>query len=161
MLISLAILGRYMTVRAQTVQYDAKQVKTSPSSFWAQGMGFYESIGAFISHPIPFIPSDDSIWFYSAETHQTIRAKVTGYSSEVEQTDETPTITASGTSTRSGVAACPRWISFGTRISIGGKIYECFDRLAKKYDDRFDIWFADTASAREWGIQETDVVIHD
>lgn len=73
--------------------------------------------------------------------YETIRAMVTGYNTLEAQTDSTPCISASGNNIcgRKDVAACPRHIELGTKIEIDGNIYECLDRLSKKYDDRFDI----------------------
>lgn len=70
-----------------------------------------------------------------------IQAKVTGYNTVEAQTDSTPCISASGNNIcgREDVAACPRDIDLGTEIEIDGKKYICLDRLAKKYDARFDI----------------------
>ncbi|HWD57618.1 MAG TPA: hypothetical protein VG308_05025 [Stellaceae bacterium] len=57
------------------------------------------------------------------------------------QTDDTPCIAASGANIcgRTDAVACPRRISLGTFMQIHGAIYVCEDRLAKKYDRRFDI----------------------
>lgn len=72
---------------------------------------------------------------------QHIRAYVTGYNTVPEQTSPTPCIAASGGNIcgRTDVVACPRHISLGTFLQINGATYICEDRLAKKYDSRFDI----------------------
>lgn len=82
---------------------------------------------------------------------------ITGYSSTPEETDDTPFITASNTQVRSGVVACPQYIQFGTYISIDGKSYICEDRMSTKYPHRFDLWFPDKRSARNFGIQFKEV----
>jgi hypothetical protein len=66
---------------------------------------------------------------------------VTGYNTVPGQTDDTPCIAASGANIcgRTDAVACPRRISLGTFLAIRGAIYVCEDRLAKKYDSRFDI----------------------
>jgi hypothetical protein len=66
---------------------------------------------------------------------------VTGYNTIPAQTDSTPCIGASGANIcgRRDAVACPRRISLGTVVEIRGTTYVCEDRLAKKYDDRFDI----------------------
>jgi hypothetical protein len=66
---------------------------------------------------------------------------VTGYNTVPGQTDSTPCIAASGANIcgRRDAAACPRRISLGTVVEIRGATYVCEDRLAKKYDSRFDI----------------------
>lgn len=72
-------------------------------------------------------------------------------------------LTASGKiATANITAACPRKYKFGTKIKIGGKIYECQDRLAKKYDSRFDI-FADESlkEAFKFGRKNMQVEIYE
>jgi len=73
--------------------------------------------------------------------HHAVRAMVTGYNTVPGQTDETPCIAASGANIcgRRDAVACPRHISLGTVVEIHGNTYVCEDRLAKKYDARFDI----------------------
>ena len=70
-----------------------------------------------------------------------VHAYVTGYNTVPEQTSPTPCIAASGANIcgRTDVVACPRHISLGTYLAIRGVTYVCEDRLAKKYDSRFDI----------------------
>jgi hypothetical protein len=69
------------------------------------------------------------------------QAYVTGYNTIPGQTDDTPCIAASGLNIcgRTDAVACPRQISLGTVLQIRGMLYVCEDRLAKKYDSRFDI----------------------
>jgi 3D (Asp-Asp-Asp) domain-containing protein len=86
-------------------------------------------------------------------------AEVTGYSSTKDQTDDSPFITASGTKVRLGIVACPRTLPFGTKVKIQGRIYECTDRMAKKYNDRFDIWHPTKGDALAWGKQTLAVEI--
>jgi hypothetical protein len=72
---------------------------------------------------------------------QDVKAYVTGYNTTPGQTDDTPCIAASGLNIcgRTDAVACPRRISLGTVLQIRGMLYVCEDRLAKKYDSRFDI----------------------
>jgi len=74
-------------------------------------------------------------------TFQQVHAFVTGYNTVPEQTSPTPCIAASGGDIcgRTDVVACPRRIKLGTYLQIRGATYVCEDRLAKKYDSRFDI----------------------
>jgi hypothetical protein len=73
--------------------------------------------------------------------HHEVRAFVTGYNTTPGQTDSTPCIAASGANIcgRHDAIACPRRIDLGTTVEIAGTTYVCEDRLAKKFDDRFDI----------------------
>jgi hypothetical protein len=77
----------------------------------------------------------------SPALHHDVRAFVTGYNTVAGQTDSTPCIAASGADIcgRRDAAACPRHIGLGTIVEIRGTTYVCEDRLAKKYDSRFDI----------------------
>ena len=77
----------------------------------------------------------------SPSFHHDLRAHVTGYNTVPGQTDSTPCIAASGANIcgRRDVVACPRRISLGTVVEIRGETYVCEDRLAKKFDSRFDI----------------------
>lgn len=82
-----------------------------------------------------------ALWFRHTGEYHELYAHVTGYNTVPAQTDNTPCIAASGANIcgRTDVIACPRSIKFGTVIEINGKMYECEDRLARKYDSRFDI----------------------
>lgn len=77
----------------------------------------------------------------SPTLHHELRAYVTGYNTTPGQTDSTPCIAASGANIcgRRDAVACPRRIDLGTTVEINGSTYVCEDRLAKKFDDRFDI----------------------
>jgi hypothetical protein len=77
----------------------------------------------------------------SPSLHHEVRAFVTGYNTVTGQTDSTPCIAASGADIcgRRDAVACPRHIGLGTTVEIRGATYVCEDRLAKKYDSRFDI----------------------
>lgn len=82
-----------------------------------------------------------ALWFRHTGEYHVLYAHVTGYNTVPAQTDNTPCIAASGANIcgRTDVIACPRSIKFGTIIEINGKTYVCEDRLARKYDSRFDI----------------------
>lgn len=77
----------------------------------------------------------------SPSLHHDVRAYVTGYNTVAGQTDSTPCTAASGADIcgRRDAVACPRNISLGTIVEIRGTTYVCEDRLAKKFDNRFDI----------------------
>ena len=84
---------------------------------------------------------------------------VSAYSSEVDQTDDTPFITASGERVRDGVIA-NNCLVFGVSVVIGGKNYEVLDRMNTRYGcEVFDIWFASTEEAWDFGRQELEINI--
>jgi len=72
---------------------------------------------------------------------EAVRAYVTGYNTVPGQTDGDPCMAASGANIcgRRDAVACPRHLELGTVVEIRGTIYVCEDRLAKKYNTRFDI----------------------
>ena len=71
---------------------------------------------------------------------QQVRAYVTGYNTLPEQTSPTPCIAASGGNIcgRTDVVACPRRSASARSCRSAARLI-CEDRLAKKYDSRFDI----------------------
>jgi 3D (Asp-Asp-Asp) domain-containing protein len=79
-------------------------------------------------------------------------ATVTAYTSSAKA------VTASGSRTFDGVVACPRRYPFGTRFLIDGKLYECRDRLNRRYDSRFDIWKPSKNAARTFGKRTLKVI---
>ena len=85
-------------------------------------------------------------------TIRSVLATVTAYSSSPRA------VTASGSHTFDGVAACPRKYPFGTRFMIDGRLYECRDRLNRRYDSRFDIWKPSSRAARSFGKRTLKVV---
>ena len=80
-----------------------------------------------------------------------IHADVTAYSSSPDETWGDPFVTASGRPVGDGVVACPRRLSFGTKVQIDNRTYTCWDRLHPKYDDRFDIWKPSKEEALQFG----------
>ena len=88
-----------------------------------------------------------------------VKTEVTAYSSSPDETDDTPFISADGKTVYDGLIACPREYEFGTRVMIDWRIYTCGDRLAEKYDHRFDIWKQTKQEAIDYGLQTTDVFI--
>ncbi|MEK7578802.1 MAG: hypothetical protein AAB789_00160 [Patescibacteria group bacterium] len=91
-----------------------------------------------------------------------IKVVLTAYSSTPDQTDDTPFITASNTRVRDGVVAA-NFLAFGTKVKIpaifGDKVFTVEDRMAKKHNDKMDIWFSERHLAKNFGVKETEVVI--
>ena len=80
-----------------------------------------------------------------AKARGRIQATVTAYTSSRHS------ITASGRRVFEGVVACPRKYPFGTRFRIEGRVYDCEDRLNRRFADRFDLWKPTKAEARAFG----------
>jgi 3D (Asp-Asp-Asp) domain-containing protein len=91
-----------------------------------------------------------------------VRVRVTGYSSRVEETDDSPFVTASGTSVRDGVVAA-NWLPFGTKVRVpelfGEQVFVVEDRMHKRNRDKLDIWFQSTEEALRFGTQVARVEI--
>lgn len=54
--------------------------------------------------------------------------------------------------------AASRRIPLGTKVEIQGHTYTVHDRLAKRYDSRFDIYFAKHSDAKKFGIKRNQTV---
>ena len=91
----------------------------------------------------------------------TIKATITAYTSSVDETDDTPFITASGVRTRRGIIACPSKYKFGTQIVIEGRQFICEDRMNPRYwdENRFDVWVETKHEAFNWGVRELEVLV--
>lgn len=86
----------------------------------------------------------------------------TAYSSTVDQTDDTPFITAWGTRVRDGVVAA-NFLPFGTVIRIpevfGDKTFVVEDRMHIRFSNRVDIWFPSREEALEFGAKRIKIEI--
>jgi len=92
-----------------------------------------------------------------------INAEVSAYTASIEETDSTPTITASGTTTtKNRTIACPSRYEFGTKVRVKGKQYICEDRMNKRYrhGNYFDIFLEEKEDAFEFGRQQLTVYIY-
>lgn len=93
--------------------------------------------------------------------NEVVMATITAYTSSVDETDDTPFITASGARTGNGVVACPPKYGFGTQIEIQGQVFVCEDRMNRRYHDqeRFDIWVETKTEAFNWGVKKLPIII--
>lgn len=97
------------------------------------------------------------------EVKKTVKMVVTAYSSRVEETDNTPFITASGKTVAEGIIA-NNMLPFGSKIRIpelyGDKIFVVEDRMhQRKGKYHIDIWFPEYSLAKEFGAKITYVEI--
>ncbi len=129
----------------------------------------FEDIAALIENrtenvgDLPLIIGGSSIMGINESLPPKIMSVIlTAYSSTPDQTDDTPFITASNTRTRDGVIAA-NFLAFGTKVKIpavfGDKVFTVEDRMAKKHNDKIDIWFPERYLAKNFGVQEADVII--
>lgn len=69
-------------------------------------------------------------------------------------------ITANGNKPIEGITiAASRGIAFNSKVRIGRHEYVVQDRLAKRYDSRFDIYFDSHERARRFGIKTNQKVV--
>lgn len=98
----------------------------------------------------------------SDDSKQIVVVTVTGYSSSVEETDDTPFTTALGTKVRPGVAAA-NWLPLGAEIKMpdlfGDQVFVIEDRMNRRHPNRVDIWFPTANEALRFGIRETRIEI--
>ncbi|MDD3386398.1 MAG: hypothetical protein PHU17_01110 [Candidatus Pacebacteria bacterium] len=92
-----------------------------------------------------------------------VKVIITAYSSTVDQTDDTPFITASGSQVRDGIVA-NNMLPFGTEIKIpeyfGDKVFIVEDRMhTRKGSYWVDVWFSSTEEAKEFGIKEAYIEV--
>ncbi|MFC1629808.1 3D domain-containing protein [Patescibacteria group bacterium] len=92
-----------------------------------------------------------------------IRVIATAYSSTVWQTDDTPFITAAGTSVRNGVVA-NNLLPFGTKIRMpeiyGDDVFVVEDRMHSRQSlYHVDIWFSSYQEAKNFGAKTTYIEI--
>ena len=119
------------------------------------------------------------------ETFNEVLATITAYTSSVEETDDTPCLSASGHNicnlpdwviqkmndkgvnpylSHTGIIACPKEYKMGSNVfEIQGQKYICLDRMNSRYDgqERFDIYFGmDRQGALNFGRQTLEVKIY-
>ena len=91
---------------------------------------------------------------------RTVKVVATAYSSTVDQTDDTPCITANGfnvcENNKENVIAA-NFLPFGTRVrfpQLGKQIYEVHDRMNERYGyGRVDLWLKSRERAKEFGVR--------
>lgn len=98
------------------------------------------------------------------EVTETYKTTVTAYSSNIDETDDTPFITASGERVRDGIVAA-NFLPFGTRIRIpeifGDKIFVVKDRMAARHAEKVDIWFETKELAKAFGKKNLRIEVLD
>lgn len=95
-------------------------------------------------------------------SYRKIWVVLTAYSSHTWQTDDTPFITAAGTSVRDGIVAT-NLLPFGAKIRIpevyGNKVFVVEDRMHPKNYYKVDIWFPSYWEAKTFGVKKTYIEV--
>ena len=91
----------------------------------------------------------------SFKVTKTVKMIVTAYSSTLDQTDDTPFITASGKNVANGIVA-NNMLPFGSKVRIpelyGDKIFIVEDRMHKRMGKyHLDIWLPEYSQAKKFG----------
>lgn len=111
------------------------------------------------------MPQRESIVAPAGQTEKRFySAKVSAYTSSVDQTDDTPFITASGSYVRDGIAAA-NFLPMGTKFRIpklfGDKVFVVEDRMNSRYNGttHVDIFMEDGRAARLFGMQNAQLEV--
>lgn len=95
-------------------------------------------------------------YFANKIPKKTMHITVTSYSSTKGETDETPYLTAIGTSVRDGIVAA-NFLPIGTVVrfpdKFGEKLFIVEDRMNERYGLQVDIWMPNQEEAKKFGIQ--------
>jgi len=110
-----------------------------------------------------FLAIEDRVMDNNEKTYKKIKVIVTAYSSTEWQTDDTPFITANGSTVREGIVA-NNMLPFGTEIKIpelyGNKVFTVEDRMhTRKGSYWVDIWFPTLEEAKAFGVKEAYVEV--
>lgn len=91
-----------------------------------------------------------------------LHLRITAYTSDPDETDDTPFITADGAYCEDGVVAT-NLLPFGTKIQIpslfGNKIFTVEDRMNPRYPTSVDIWMPSKTKALFFGVHMADIII--
>jgi len=86
-------------------------------------------------------------------------ATITAYCACKEVCTKGTGITANGNKPIQGITvAASRKIPFNSTVNINGHTYIVQDRLHKKFDSRFDIYYKSHADAKKFGIKTNQTV---
>jgi len=110
----------------------------------------------------PILKESSDLQNSTNKSPKVVKILATAYSSSLDETDDTPFITASGSHVRNGVIAA-NFLPFGVKVRLPGlfddKIFTVEDRLKESYNDRVDIWFPSKEEALKFGVQVTEMEI--
>jgi len=113
---------------------------------------------------LPMIIGGDSLMAINQSLPpKMISVVLTAYSSTTDQTKlEDPFTMASGKRVYDGAIAA-NFLPFGTKVKIpeifGDKTFIVEDRMNKRFSDRIDIWYPERYLAKQFGVQEANIMI--
>ena len=142
-------------------------ITNSSGSFIAEDFS-QEPAAEFLAQNYPVFPPEadqplaENDRENQAEKTEIVKILITAYSSSVDETDETPFITASGSYVRSGIVAA-NFLPFGAAIRIpkifGNQIFIVEDRLHERNSNQVDIWLPTKKEALEFGVKISEIEI--
>lgn len=110
------------------------------------------------------ILQNNTLFATTYKPRKMMNVTVTGYSSTVDQCDDTPFITATGNHVRDGIIAA-NFLKFGTKVMIpelyGSKVFVVDDRMHPTLQNNVDIWFPSRAQALALGKNYTYIEVID
>lgn len=119
-----------------------------------QGMNVTSDASAIQSDAVKSVSSPATSKAKGKTVAKTYVVSASAYSSSVDETDDSPFITAKGTYVRDGIVAT-NFLPFGTAIKIpdiyGDKIFVVEDRMNSRYVTNVDIWFPSKELAKQFG----------
>lgn len=132
----------------------------------------------------PRVTAAPRVGAYGPVANPVLTVRATGYNSLAAQTDASPNITATGTSTRFGVLAVSRDLlahdlPYGSLVRLrdlggfhdgrgtgrfqsvldGQDIFVVEDTMHARKRNQVDVWFGDRATALHWGVRQVEVQV--
>ncbi|HPW44684.1 MAG TPA: hypothetical protein PLX67_03165, partial [bacterium] len=103
---------------------------------------------------------------FSGRLTKTRQVVLTAYNSDKAQCDDSPCITASGFNVcQHGIedTVAANFLPLGAKIKIpalfGDRVFVVRDRMAKRYQNRVDIWMKEYSAAIKFGIKTATIEI--
>ncbi len=139
------------------------QAKTDNINNLAQGYSSEKSYSLPESNNLLSLSKEDRDGGSAQEKYKKIKVIITAYSSTTWQTDDTPFITANGSTVKDGIVA-NNMLPFGTELKIpelyGNKVFTVEDRMhSRKSKYQVDIWFPTLEQAKNFGVKETYIEV--
>jgi 3D (Asp-Asp-Asp) domain-containing protein len=123
---------------------------------------YIATLAEFSPCAVDVLPLPDTTPTY--DRYAAFQVTVTGYSSTVAETDDTPGITAAGTPARAGIIALSQDMlreytpgapfSYHDRVEIPGLgQFRVEDTMHPRWTRRADVWFGSRQEALAWGVR--------